>query len=147
MSGVNKVIIIGNIGADPEVRTFPNGNRVASFSVATSKKWKDKVTGQDKVKTEWHKIVTYNALAEIVGKYLRKGSKVYIEGELETTKYTDKAGIERYTTQIICSSLQMLDPKPDNGQSSPQHQQKLNDNQASFQAQEPPPLTEDDCPW
>lgn len=99
---VNKVIIIGNLGKDPEIRTFQNGGRVASFSVATSESWKDKAAGEKKERTEWHRISVLNdALVGVVEKYVKKGSKVYVEGQLETRKYTDKDGAERYTTEVV----------------------------------------------
>jgi single-strand DNA-binding protein len=107
--GVNKVIIIGNLGAEPEVRHMPSGGAVASLSVATSESWKDKQTGQMQERTEWHKISMFNRLAEIAGEYLHKGSKVYIEGSLRTRKWQDKSGQDRYTTEIIANTMQMLD--------------------------------------
>lgn len=109
--GINKVILIGNIGADPEVRYMPNGNAVATISVATSEGWKDKQTGERQERTEWHRVVCFNRLGEIVGEYTRKGSKVYIEGSLRTRKWQDNQGQERYTTEIVASDLQMLDAK------------------------------------
>src|SRR5579872_3114954 len=110
--GVNKVILIGNLGRDPEVRYTPNGLAVANITIATSETWKDKQTGENQERTEWHRIAFYNRLAEIVGEYLRKGSKVYIEGRLQTRKWQDKnTGQDRYTTEIIADSLQMLDSK------------------------------------
>ena len=107
--GVNKVIIIGNLGGDPEVRFMPNGTAVANFTVATSEAWKDKQTGEPKEKTEWHRIVIYQRLAEIAGEYLRKGSKVYLEGKLHTRKWQNQQGQDQYTTEIIVSNMQMLD--------------------------------------
>lgn len=107
--GINKVILIGNLGADPEVRYTPSGSAVANLSVATSESWKDKTTGEKQERTEWHRAVLYSRLAEIAGEYLKKGSKVYIEGSLRTHKWQDKSGVERYTTEIICNDLQMLD--------------------------------------
>jgi single-strand DNA-binding protein len=99
---VNKVIIIGNLGRDPEVRTFPNGGKVVNFSVATSETWKDKQSGEKKERVEWHKVSVLNeGLAGIAEKYLRKGSKVYIEGQLETRKWTDQQGVEKYTTEVV----------------------------------------------
>ncbi len=99
---VNKVIIVGNLGRDPEIRTFQNGGRVASFSVATSESWKDKATGERKERTEWHRISVVNdALVGIVEKYVKKGSKVYLEGQLETRKYMDKDNVEKYTTEVV----------------------------------------------
>lgn len=107
--GINKVILIGNLGADPEVRYMPQGGAVANMTIATSESWTDKATNERKEQTEWHRIVIYQRLAEIAGEYLRKGSKVYIEGKLKTRKWTDKDGIERYTTEIVANELQMLD--------------------------------------
>ena len=107
--GVNKVILVGNLGNDPEVRYMPQGGAVANLSVATSESWKDKNTGEMKEQTEWHRVVIYQRLAEIAGEYLRKGSKVYLEGKLKTRKWTDKDNIERYTTEIVASEMQMLD--------------------------------------
>lgn len=107
--GINKVIIIGNLGNDPEVKFMPNGNAVANMAVATSESWKDKNTGEPVEKTEWHRITLYRRLAEIAGEYLKKGAKVYIEGRLQTRQWDDKDGNKRYTTEIIADNLQMLD--------------------------------------
>lgn len=109
--GVNKVIIIGNLGSDPEVRYLPSGAAVTNIRVATSDGWKDKQTGENQERTEWHRIVFFSRLAEIASEYLRKGSKVYIEGSLRTNKWQDQAGNDRYTTEIIANSMQMLDAK------------------------------------
>ncbi|KKO49485.1 single-stranded DNA-binding protein [Arsukibacterium sp. MJ3] len=114
--GVNKVILIGNLGADPEVRYMPQGGAVANMTLATSESWTDKASNEKKEQTEWHKVVIYQRLAEIAGEYLRKGSKVYIEGKLKTRKWTDKDGVERYTTEIVASELQMLDGRGDGQQ-------------------------------
>lgn len=107
--GINKVILIGNLGADPEVRYMPQGGAVANLTVATSESWTDKATNERKEQTEWHRVVIYQRLAEIAGEYLRKGSKVYLEGRLKTRKWQDQQGVERYTTEIIANELQMLD--------------------------------------
>lgn len=115
--GINKVILIGNLGADPEVRYAPSGAAVCSLTVATSESWTDKATNEKKEQTEWHRVVIYQRLAEIAGEYLRKGSKVYIEGKLKTRKWQDKDGVERYTTEIIANEMQMLDGKQDSQQS------------------------------
>src|ERR1700753_1321118 len=117
---VNKVIIIGNLGKDPEVRSFQNGGRVCNFSVATSENWKDKATGERKEKTEWDKVEIFNdRIVDVAEKYLKKGSKVYIEGQLETRKWTDKEGQERYTTSVVIKQfrgeLTMLDTKGGGG--------------------------------
>lgn len=109
--GVNKVILIGNLGADPEVRYMPSGSAIASIRIATSESWTDKQTNQKQERTEWHRVSFFNRLAEIVGQYLRKGSKVYLEGSLRTRKWQDKNGMERYTTEIIANEMQMLDSK------------------------------------
>lgn len=109
--GVNKVILVGNLGQDPEVRYMPNGNAVANFTVATSESWKDQ-QGQQQEKTEWHRIVVYKRLAEIAGEYLKKGSKVYLEGKLQTREWQDQQGQKRYTTEIVCHEMQMLDSRP-----------------------------------
>ncbi|CAM3833700.1 single-stranded DNA-binding protein [Avibacterium endocarditidis] len=116
MAGVNKVIIVGNLGNDPEIRTMPNGEAVANISVATSESWMDKNTGERREITEWHRIVFYRRQAEIVGEYLRKGSKVYVEGRLRTRKWQDQNGQDRYTTEIQGDVLQMLDSRAERGQ-------------------------------
>jgi len=128
--GINKVILIGNLGNDPEVRYMPNGGAVANITIATSESWKDKSTGEQKEKVEWHKIVFYRRLAEVVGQYLKKGSKIYIEGKLQTRKWPDKDGKDCYTTEIIANEMQMLDSRsgaassPGNAVSG-QHQKKI----------------------
>ena len=111
MAGINKVIIVGNLGQDPDVRTTPTGDVVTTISVATSEKWQDKQTGDVKEVTEWHRIVFYKRKAEVAGEYLRKGSKVYVEGRLRTRKWQDQNGQDRYTTEIIGDVLQMLDSR------------------------------------
>ena len=110
--GINKVILVGNLGADPEVRVTPgNNSQIVRVTLATSSGWKDKQTGEMQEKTEWHRVVFFNRLAEIAAQYLRKGSKVYIEGSLRTSKYTDKNGVEKYGTDIIANEMQMLDSR------------------------------------
>jgi len=109
--GVNKVILIGNLGKDPEVRYMPNGNAVANITLATSESWKDKSSGEQQEKTEWHRIVMFRRLGEIAGEYLKKGSKVYIEGKLQTRKWQDNSGNDRYTTEIVADQMQMLDSR------------------------------------
>jgi single-strand DNA-binding protein len=109
--GVNKVILIGNLGRDPEVRYMPNGQAVANVTIATSENWKDKNTGEQQERTEWHRVVFFRRLAEIAGEYLKKGSKVYIEGKLQTRKWQDNQGQDRYTTEIVANEMQMLDSK------------------------------------
>ena len=110
--GVNKVILVGNLGQDPDVRYMPNGNAVANISLATADSWVDKASGQRQERTEWHRVVFFNKLAEIVGEYLRKGSQIYVEGRLQTRKW-EKDGIERYSTEIVASDMQMLGGRPD----------------------------------
>ena len=107
MASVNKVILVGNLGKDPETRYMPDGAAVTNFSIATTEQWKDK-SGEKQEKTEWHRISTFQRLAEIAGEYLKKGSQVYIEGRLQTRKWTDKDGVEKYTTEIIADRMQML---------------------------------------
>ena len=124
--GVNKAIIVGRLGQDPEVRYMPNGNAVANFTVATSEQWKDQ-QGQKQEKTEWHRITIYGKLAEIAGKYLHKGSNVYLEGRLQTREWTDQQQVKRYTTEIIANEMQMLDGAPQQQgqqQSQPVQQQR-----------------------
>lgn len=124
--GINKVILIGNLGADPEVRYMPTGGAVCNFTVATSESWTDKQTGEKKEQTEWHRVVVYQKLAEIVGEYTRKGSKVYVEGKLRTRKWQDQQGVERYTTEIIADTVQMLDSRNDGQQAPAQNQPAQN---------------------
>jgi single-strand DNA-binding protein len=130
MRGVNKAIIVGACGQDPETRYTPSGGAVTNISVATSESWKDKTTGNKEERTEWHRIVFFNRLAEIAGEYLKKGSKVYVEGSLRTRKWQNNDGQDRYTTEIVANELQMLDSRPDSNsatgsparQSQPQQQ-------------------------
>lgn len=114
--GINKVILIGNLGADPEIRYTQNSTAIANLSVATSETWKDKQTGEQREQTEWHRVVCYRRLAEIAGEYLRKGSKVYIEGRLQTRKWQGQDGKDNYTTEIVCNEMQMLDGRSGGGQ-------------------------------
>lgn len=120
-SGINKVIIVGNLGQAPEVKYMPNGNAVTNISVATSESWKDQ-QGQLQERTEWHRIVAFRKLAEIMGQYLQKGSKVYIEGKLQTRKWQDQNGNDRYTTEIVADNMQMLDRRQDGGGGGYQNQ-------------------------
>ncbi|MCX7125504.1 MAG: single-stranded DNA-binding protein [Gammaproteobacteria bacterium] len=116
--GINKVILVGNLGADPEVRMTPGNLQIVRANIATSSGWKDKQTGEMQEKTEWHRVVFFNRLGEIAAQYLRKGAKVYIEGSLRTSKYTDKNGVEKFSTEIVANEMQMLDSRggqsPDN---------------------------------
>lgn len=109
--GINKAIIVGNVGQDPEVRYMPSGSAVAELSVATTENWKDKQTGEKQERTEWHRVTFFGKLAEIVGEYVRKGSQVYVEGSIRTEKWQDKSGNDRYTTKIIANEMQMLGGK------------------------------------
>ena len=108
MASINKVIIIGNLGKDPEVRYTPNGSAVCNITVATSRQWKDKNSGEKQEETEWHRIVFFDRMAEIAGEYLKKGRPVYVEGRLKTRKWTDKDGVEKYTTEIMAENMQLL---------------------------------------
>ena len=139
MKGVNKCIIVGNLGEDPNVNYSAAGAAITNISVATSDSWKDKQSGQEQEKTEWHRIVFFGKLAEIAGEYLRKGSKVYIEGKLQTRKWQDKEGKDRYTTEIVCDSfngvMQMLGSKQD-GQQGQQSQQPQRTQQQVNQARQ-----------
>lgn len=124
--GINKVILVANLGQDPETKYMPSGGAVTNISVATSEAWKDKQTGQQQERTEWHRVVFFNRLAEIAGEYLKKGSKVYVEGSLRTRKWQDQSGQDRYTTEIVASEMQMLDGKDSGAQNqnqAPQRQQ------------------------
>ncbi len=141
--GVNKVILIGNLGQDPEVRYMPNGNAVTNVTIATSESWKDRESGQQQERTEWHRVVFFGKLAEIAGQYLRKGSKVYVEGALRTRKWQGQDGQDRYTTEIVCDmngQMQMLDSRSEGGggyqQQAPaqQYQQQAPVQQARHQS-------------
>ena len=134
---LNKVTLIGRLGSDPEVRYMPSGGAVANISVATSARWKDKQTGERKESTEWHRVVFFNRLAEIVGEYLRKGSQVYIEGRLQTRKWQGQDGQDRYTTEIIAAEMHMLDSK--SGGTSSFNDGQNNSNYNAPQQQTAPP--------
>ena len=116
MSGINKAIIVGNLGKDPEYRAMPNGDSVVNITIATSESWKDKNTGEKQEKTEWHRVVFFRKLADIANQYLKKGSKVYVEGKLQTRKWTADDGSDRYTTEIVARVMQMLDSRPVEGE-------------------------------
>lgn len=133
--GINKVILIGNVGGDPEVRYMPNGNAVATLSIATSETWKDKQTGDKQERTEWHRVICFNRLGEIAGEYIRKGSKLYIEGSLRTRKWQDQQGQDRYTTEIVAANLQMLDGKGPNTTAMPNFEEE------AFPASTPSPTS------
>lgn len=148
--GVNKVILIGNLGKDPEVRYMPSGNAVANVTLATSESWKDRQTGEQQERTEWHNVAFFNRLAEIVGEYLRKGSKIYVEGSLRTRKWQGKDGQDRYTTEIIASEMQMLDSRGGGGSAPAREQRPQAQGQApQEQADTAPPMEDfdDDIPF
>ncbi|WP_045592225.1 single-stranded DNA-binding protein [Vibrio vulnificus] len=172
--GVNKVILVGNLGGDPEVRYMPNGGAVANITIATSESWRDKATGEQREKTEWHRVALYGKLAEVAGEYLRKGSQVYIEGQLQTRKWQDQQGQDRYTTEVVVQGyqgiMQMLGGRAQGGQgqpaqgraqggqpqqhapqqAQPQHHQQSqpqNHQQPQQQYNEPPMDFDDDIPF
>lgn len=146
--GVNKVILIGNLGQDPEVRYTPNGNAIANVSIATSTSWRDKQTGEMQDRTEWHRIVFFNRLAEIVGEYLRKGSRVYVEGSLRTRKWQDKSGIDRFTTEIVANEMQMLDTRRgDEGGSLPSNNSQSADGEHAQMSAPIDASFDDDIPF
>lgn len=147
--GVNKVIIVGNLGQDPEVKALPSGSYVTNISVATSESWKDKQTGQQQERTEWHRIVFFNRLAEIAGEYLKKGSQVYIEGKLQTRNWQNQNGQDRYTTEIIANEMQMLGGRQGDNQgysSSPAQPQQA-PQQSPRQAAQGMDSFDDDIPF
>ena len=146
--GVNKVILIGNLGKDPEVRYMPSGGAVTNVTIATSESWKDKQSGEQQERTEWHNVVFFNRLAEIAGEYLKKGSKVYVEGSLRTRKWQDKEGKDRYTTEIVAGEMQMLDSKGGGGGGAPQAREGSSGNwQKETPAAEPAGDFDDDIPF
>ena len=140
--GINKVILVGNLGNDPEVKSTQGGTTVTTISVATSEAWKDKTTGQQQERTEWHRVKFFGRLAEIAGDYLRKGSQVYIEGSLRTDKYTDKQGMERYATDVIASEMQMLGGRQE-GNGTP----RSNAPKPQRRDPEPDAFADDDLPF
>ncbi len=170
--GVNKVILVGNLGNDPEIRYMPNGGAVANITIATSESWRDKATGEQREKTEWHRVALFGKLAEVAGEYLRKGSQVYIEGQLQTRKWQDQQGQDRYTTEVVVQGfngvMQMLGGKPQGQggqqqapaqqqqggwgqpqqpaqQRQPQQQQRTQNQQPQYN--EPPMDFDDDIPF
>lgn len=163
--GVNKVILVGTLGQDPEVRYLPGGAAVANISMATSESWKDKTTGEKKEKTEWHRVVIFGKLAEIAGEYLKKGTQVYIEGALQTRKWTDQAGVEKYTTEVVVKpmggTMQMLGGRAhgagepagggkggsNNGWGKPQQPQQTTQQNNAPSNNEPPVNFDDDIPF
>lgn len=158
--GVNKVILVGNLGQDPEVRYLPSGGAVANITLATSESWRDKATGEQKEQTEWHRVVLFGKLAEVAGEYLRKGSQVYIEGQLRTRKWTDQSGTEKYTTEVLVNIggvMQMLGGRQAGAQAGSGQQQSDNSSgngqprqqqwSAPAQSNEPPMDFDDDIPF
>lgn len=151
--GVNKVILIGNLGAEPEVRYTPSGTAVANITVATSTSWRDKQSGDMVDRTEWHRVVFFGRLAEIVGEYLHKGSKIYLEGSLRTRKWQDKSGTDRYTTEIVASEMHMLDSRGrGQGESSGDYQKSSsqynnNENHGNAHASSAADNFDDDIPF
>lgn len=149
-SGINKVILLGNLGADPEVRTTAGGDSVATISIATSDSWKDKNTGEEQQKTEWHRVVFFRRMAEVVGQYLKKGSSVYIEGQLQTNSYEDKnTGEKKYSTQIVARDMQMLGGKNNSESQSDYSNQSSNEstNQSSNMNDQSPQGLDDEIPF
>lgn len=151
--GVNKVILVGNLGQEPEVRYMPNGGAVANITLATSESWRDKATGEQKEKVEWHRVVLFGKMAEVAGEYLKKGSQVYIEGKLNTRKWTDQAGVEKYTTEVhvnVGGTMQMLGGKAEGSkaaQSGAQQSRPAQQSQPAAQNNEPPMDFDDDIPF
>ncbi len=154
--GINRVILIGNLGKDPEVRYQPSGGAVANLTIATSESWRDKQTGQNKEVTEWHRVILFGKVAEVAGEYLRKGSQVYIEGQLRTRKWQDQQGIDRYTTEIVVSvngTMQMLGGKQEGGtgnrpQQNPQQRPQQQAGQSTPTGNNEPPMDwDDDTPF
>ena len=148
--GVNKVILIGNAGKDPEVRYMPNGNAVANLTLATSESWKDKNTGETQERTEWHRVVFFRRLGEIVGEYVKKGSKIYVEGRLQTRKWQDQSGQDRYTTEIVADQMQMLDSRGSGGSAnfgSTSNQEQQQPSSAPAQSSGPNDGFDDDIPF
>ena len=141
--GINKVIVVGNLGADPDTRSMPSGNAVTNISVATSESWNDKETGERQEKTEWHRVVFFGRLAEIASEYLKKGSQVYIEGKLQTRKWEDKEGNERWTTEIVSNQMQMLGEKMSQSASNQGNVTKQNNSSNEFVDEE----FDDDIPF
>lgn len=156
--GINKVILVGRVGQDPEIRYMPSGGAVANLTIATSESWRDKQTGEVKEQTEWHRVVVFGKLAEIVGEYVKKGSQIYVEGKLQTRKWTDSNGVEKWTTEVVLNGpnaiMQMLGGKSEGGQQGqPQGQPRTQSGPARQQSKpqqqssEPPMDFDDDIPF
>ena len=145
--GINMVIVMGNVGVEPEVRYTPSGSAVTNLSIATSESWKDKQSGETQERTEWHRIVFYNKLAEIVGQYVRKGSKLYVKGSIRTRKWQDQSGQDKYTTEIIAEDMQMLDKKGEvDLEGTPNYEQSASTQQAASPARQPAPERQASAP-
>lgn len=142
--GINKVILVGNLGQDPETRYMPSGGAVTNFTLATNESWKDKKTGEQKDRTEWHKVAMFNRLAEIAAEYLRKGSQVYIEGKLRTRKWQDRDGNDRYTTEVIADEMQMLGGRGGGGGGTSYGSGGGSDKSGGSGGGQPPPPPADD---
>ncbi|MFL0951009.1 single-stranded DNA-binding protein [Vibrio parahaemolyticus] len=151
--GINKVILVGNLGNDPEVRYMPNGGAVANITIATSESWRDKATGEPQEKTEWHRIVMYGKLAEVAGEYLRKGSQVYIEGQLQTRKWQDQSGQDRYSTEVVVQGFNGVMQMLGGGHGGQQQQQQQQQQQGGWgqpqqpQRQQQPPQQQQQGGW
>jgi single-strand DNA-binding protein len=145
--GVNKVIIVGNVGQEPDIKSTQTGGQIVNLSIATSETWNDKATGQKQERTEWHRVVFFGKLAEIVASYVKRGSKLYVEGALRTRKWQDNTGADRYTTEIVGDQMQMLDSREGNQQSSQQPQQSAGSPQAPSVAAGDNGGFDSDCPF
>lgn len=152
--GINKVILVGNCGKDPETRYMPSGGAVTNVSIATAEGWKDKQTGETKERTEWHNVVFFNRLAEIAGEYLKKGSQIYVEGSLRTRKWQDKEGKDRYTTEIVANEMQMLGSRSGGGNDSAEYSQERPSSSSSSSGRQAAPAAaiaddgfDDDIPF
>jgi single-strand DNA-binding protein len=147
--GINKVILVGNLGADPETRAMPSGGSVTNISIATQESWKDKNTGDQQERTEWHKVVFFGRLAEIAGEYLNKGSQVYVEGKLRTQKWQDREGNDRWTTEVVANEMQMLGGRPGSGAPAAQGPAPTPTSQDSSETtpQDSSPPFDDDIPF
>jgi len=139
MASINKVILVGNLGRDPETRYMPDGGAVTNVSIATTDTWKDKTSGEKKEATEWHRVVFFNRLAEIAGEYLKKGSQVYVEGRLRTRKWQDKEGQDKYTTEIVCDTMQMLGGRQGMGEGGGRGAERGSDRGESAESRGGPP--------
>jgi len=149
--GINKVILVGNLGADPETRYTASGSAITNIRIATSESWRDKASGELQERTEWHRVVFFNRLAEIAGEYLRKGSQVYVEGTLRTRKWQDQSGQDRYTTEVVANEMQMLGSRGGDNMDRPSQSSGFRDNQRSGQTVADAPsddgFAEDDIPF